>query len=523
MRKAATLFGLAAAGLALVGLLSCSRHSSGDPAVPGGPGGAPAAVRPAAVAGQFYRGDARELRAHVDELLEGAKPADVKGELVALIVPHAGHEYSGHVAASAYAVLKGREYDTVIIVGPSHHVGVEGGALSGAQEWETPLGRVPLDRALCDVLDGEGGLHVAEPAHASEHSIEVQLPFLQTVLGEFALVPIVMSEFAEDVCASIAQVLAATIEGSPDKRILLVASSDLSHYPSQSLATKVDQETLAAIQTLDPRKVLDNEERALVLYPRTVSCALCGLGPVVTVMGAAKALGADSATVIEYQNSGDVDPDTRARCVGYGAVALCRAGGGTRPVAVEPAATGWVELDRAQQGKLLKLARDTLATFVTTGRVVTINEDDERLLKPAGCFVTLKREGALRGCIGHMATDRPLADNVQEMTLAAAFQDPRFRPVKPDELDHITIEISVLSPLRKAARPEEVEVGKHGVVVQQGRRQGVFLPQVATENGWDRETFLTKLCEEKAGLPADAWKKDANLWLFTAQVFAEKE
>lgn len=528
MRRAATLISLVAGGLVLLGLLSCSRETTGNPeaAAADRPPGQPTKVRPAAVAGPqgFYPGDAAELRARVDELLAGAERADIQGDLIALIAPHAGYDFSGHVAASTYAALQGREYDTVIIVGPSHSFPVEGGALSSAEAWETPLGRVPVDRELCSALDGEGGLHVSDLPHAEEHSIEVQLPFLQMVLGDFALVPIVMSESSEEVYAPIAQVLAAAIESHPDKRILLVVSSDFSHYPARSLATKVDQQTLAVIQTLDPQKVLANEEQALIYYPRTVACTLCGLGAVVAVMGAAKALGADTATIMAYQNSGDVDERTRTRSVGYGAVALCRAGSATRPPttgsAERPAP---VELNVQQQRKLLKLARDSLHAFATSGRVLTIEESDEVLLKPAGCFVTLKREGELRGCIGHMAPDRPLVDNVQEMTLAAAFQDPRFRSVQADELDKIVIEISVLSPLRKVARPEEVEVGKHGVVVQQGHQQGVFLPQVATENGWDRETFLTRLCTEKAGLPADAWKQDAALWVFTAQVFAEKE
>jgi len=528
MRKAATLFGLAAASLALAGLLSCSRHSSGDAAT--GPAAQPAGpaikVRPAQFAGpgMFYPGDAAELRRTVDDLLKGAKTADLKGDLLALMAPHAGYKYCGHVGASAYAALKGRKYDTVIILGPSHGAEVQGGALSGAEAWETPLGQVRLDRDLCKALEGEGGLHVDDDAHAHEHCIEVQLPFLQTVLGDFALVPIIMSDFSQQTCTGIAQVLAATIEANKDKRVLLVASSDMSHYPSHSLAATVDKETLAAIQTLDPQKVLENEERVLLQYPRTVECALCGLGPVATVMAAAKALGADSVTVIEYQNSGDVEEGTRNRSVGYGAVALCRTGTGVRPTApANPTEQAVGELNPTQQRKLLKLARDSLQKFLTTGHILAIEGTEERLLQPQGCFVTLKREGQLRGCIGHYGADRPLADNVQEMALAAAVQDPRFQPVAPDELDKISIEISVLSPLRKVHSPDEVQVGKHGVIVRQGDQQGVFLPQVATEMGWDRETFLTRLCSEKAGLPPDAWKHGASLWVFTAQVFSEKE
>ncbi len=182
---------------------------------------------------------------------------------------------------------------------------------------------------------------------------------------------------------------------------------------------------------------------------------------------------------------------------------------------------GQAELTREQQQVLLKLARDTIEQWVTSRTLPELPDDAPIFREPRAVFVTLHQHGQLRGCIGTLEAREPLAAAVRSSAVSAATQDPRFPPVSPDELSNLEIEVSVLSPLRKVESADEIVVGKHGVMVAQGIRRGVFLPQVAPEQGWDRETMLNFLCAHKAGLPADAWRRGAELYVFTTQVFSE--
>ena len=179
------------------------------------------------------------------------------------------------------------------------------------------------------------------------------------------------------------------------------------------------------------------------------------------------------------------------------------------------------ELSREQQQKLLTLARETIDMCLTTRKLPPAETSEAIFLEDRAVFVTLHLNGRLRGCIGTLEAHLPLGEAVREYAVAAATQDPRFRPVSPAEVPHLELEISVLSPMRRVASPDEIQIGKHGVCVRRGSRSGVFLPQVAPEQGWDLETTLTTLCVEKAGLPGDAWKTGAEILCFTAQVFGE--
>ncbi len=181
------------------------------------------------------------------------------------------------------------------------------------------------------------------------------------------------------------------------------------------------------------------------------------------------------------------------------------------------------ELNTQQQRVLLDLARRTIEQYVTDRSVPELPEGDPAFSAERAVFVTLHKDGQLRGCIGGLEAQHPLAEAVRSSAVSAATQDPRFPPVSPDELDDIEIEVSVLSPLEKVESPDEIVVGLHGVMVSDGMRRGVFLPQVAPEQGWDRETMLSYLCAHKAGLPADAWKAGADLYVFTTQVFSEED
>jgi len=471
---------------------------------------ASAAIRPPAVADSFYPASPVALRTEVERYVREASSRPGQGELVALIVPHAGYRFSGPVAGYAYRLLRGQRYETVVVVGPSHRMPVRGAALSGVEQWATPLGRVQVDLAGTQALVQEcAAARVFDAAHSPEHSIEVQLPFLQVILGEFKLLPVLMSDFSKQNCAALAEALA---EWAGGRRVLLIASTDMSHYPPYDDAVRVDRETLSAIATMNPAEVAATTKQLMSQGVSGLSTCLCGEGPVKAVLEACRLLGADRVEVLRYANSGDAPQGPRHNVVGYCAVAVYRSGG-ANPQVEEG------ELSEEQQRHLLSIARATIEEYVTSGRVIGVEEDDPALLRPGAAFVTLKKHDMLRGCIGSLEPDKPLVETVRTRAIDASVRDRRFEPVRPEELPELEIEISVLSPVRRVESADEIDITRHGVIVERGARRGVFLPQVAGETGWSREELLSHLCRDKAGLPADAWKKGAALYVFTVQAF----
>jgi hypothetical protein len=524
-------------GLLAVVMAAClgavvSKRRTPQPAAAANVGSASPQVRQPAAAGTFYPAESAVLRKSVEQFLNQAAPAKERGELVALIVPHAGYEYSGKVAGCAYRQIVGRKYDDVVIVGPSHRVPFQGVALSGARAWSTPLGEVLVDHeAESAIAAADSRARVFPDAHAVEHSIEVQLPFLQVALKVFHIAPVSMVDFGDRNCESLAKALVAVARR---KRVLLIASSDMSHYPSYEDAVRVDKHMLKAIESLDARAVERTAALEMGGGTPNLQTALCGEGPVKTILTAARSLGANRAHVLCYANSGDVPGGTRSQVVGYCAVAIYRVKGLRAPAALksrhpEP-------LNLPQQRSLLRLARTAIDDYLGSRETAECPsgpreglqgpssrgaDEGEALLQPAGAFVTLKERGELRGCIGTTEGRGPLCAAVRDMAIAAAVRDPRFRPVTREELPRVTIEISVLSPLRRVSGPAGVDIKKHGVVVEYNGRSGVFLPQVARETGWSRDVLLSELCEQKAGLPRDAWQHGAALYVFTVQEFHE--
>ena len=506
-------------------------EAAGAPATPGGAGN----VRPPAVAGAdaFYPDRPEVLEQVLQEALEIPTPA-VPGRIVGIMAPHAGYQFSAAVAGQAYGAVRGRRPGTVVLIGPSHSLPFTGAALDDHDAWQTPLGEVPLNTQLRSaLLAADPAFGLSREAHAKEHCLEVQVPFLQTVISPLRLLPILVSDDQPKAVARIAQTLAQVLAGED---VLLVASTDLSHYPGYEDAVRVDKEFLRAVATFDPAKVRATSDRLLGEKVPELKCACCGLGALLVTMRVAQALGADHALVLKYANSRDAtDTVVGPGIVGYGAAAFYdldgiaptpapQPGGGRKGVSMASPAAESGELNQEQQRVLLRIARQALTARVRDEPPPdTEAVTDPVLREKRAAFVTLKKRGQLRGCIGHVEPMQPLVEAVAELAVAAGLEDYRFPPVRAEELAAVEIDISAMSPLRKVASPDEVVVGKHGVVVEQGGRRGVFLPQVAPEQGWDRDTMLTALCREKAGLPGDAWKKGADLWVFTAQVFGEGE
>jgi len=466
-------------------------------------------IRKPAVAGKFYPGDKDELTKTIDGFLSNAKPEKAKGMITGMIVPHAGYEYSGHVAAYGFKELEGETVDTVIIMGNSHHERFPGAAIFSGTAFETPLGSVPVDTALAKAIVGSTDKATFNDSpHILEHSIEVEVPFLQRVIKDFKVVPVLFGNSGEDDFRPVADAIVKNIKG---KNVLVIASSDLTHYPSYKDSKYADARTLKAIATGDVSTLsgtvfsLESENLA-----NTVTFA-CGIDAIKALLLIERSLGANEIKILKSANSGDVMND-KSRVVGYGAVGFFSERRGDL-------------LNKTEEAKLLDIAKKTVETYVKTGKEPVIKNTLPFLEQKLGAFVTLKEQGELRGCIGRFSpTDIPLYQVVENMAVAAATEDTRFKPVAKEELPFIDYEISVLSTLSKVSDAGDIVLGRDGVKVIKGANSGVFLPQVATETGWDMDKFMGELCSQKAGLPQDCWKdKDTNLYTFTAQVFGGKK
>jgi len=476
-------------------------------------------VREPSVAGQFYPADARTLNAILDAVLKDAMPPGREAP-IAIVAPHAGYVYSAQIAADAWRQTAGQQYDTIVILATNHTGAGFGrvGVLPGSG-LRTPLGVAKLDQALSAALVKEDPDCVADAAmHAGEHSLEVQVPFAQRLFPNASLVAAVVASEDVGVVTRLGRTLGRLLAG---RRALVVASSDLSHYPSYRDAAAADRRTLEAIASLDPDRLRSVASAAPRGVPNLATCA-CGSAPIMAAMAAARALGATRGRVVSYANSGDLPVGEPDRVVGYGAVVFTAGepGADTGVMLPQPAAAQALPPTPADKKLMLALARETIRRYLETGTMPLARGFSAALDRPQGVFVTLRKRGELRGCIGQMQPDRPLRVLVGSMALAAAFEDPRFDKVRAAELKELDVEISVLTPFREVAGPQAVVVGRDGVLLQKDRRSAVFLPQVATEEHWTRDQMLDNLCL-KGGLPAGCWRSGAKLSTFQADVFKE--
>lgn len=478
--------------------------------------------RKPAVAGQFYPDDAAKLRSALDHFFRDARPAAVSRPL-ALIAPHAGYIYSGQIAADAFNQAREFSYDLIVILGANHTTpGFRGVSIYPRKGFRTPLGLAEIDEALADSLIEPGKECCFEPAlHRGEHSVEVEVPFVQYAFPGVKILPAVIGEPDPDLCLNFGRALAKALKG---RRALIVASSDLSHYPAHDDAVKVDHQTLEAIVKLDPVYLHEIIRAQMQRDVANLATCACGEAPILAAIAAAEELGANCGTIISYANSGQTSIGSKRRVVGYGAVALSREEHCEKNAESIEMPTGKVsgELADADKKALLTFARKTIADFLEGETLPLPRGFSPRLYQKCGVFVTLRKNGELRGCIGHMSEDKPLCEVVGAMALQAAFEDPRFEPLTRDELPEIEIEISVLTPCKVIDSAEQIAVGRDGVLLKQNGRQAVFLPQVASERHWTREELLDHLCL-KAGVKPGSWGKDTQLFTFQAIIFQESD
>lgn len=469
--------------------------------------------RQPAVAGQFYPDRPDELRRMLDILFSKALTHKDLLNVVAIIVPHAGYVYSGEVAASGFnQVDPDRAYDNLFVLGPSHHVGFEGAAVYCSGNFITPLGTVEVNRALGEELIKKNTMFTRRTdAHAHEHSIEVELPFLQVRLKKhFRIVPIVLGANRPETCRKIGEALKPFL----NEKNLFVISTDFSHYPRYEDARIVDKATAEAIASNSPENLIKSLQRYEQSGMPNLATCLCGASGVLTLLYMTSPDADVTYHPIQYKNSGDVPVGDKEHVVGYYAIAVTKQ--------AKPGKASF-ELDIKEKTALLAIARRTVEHYIRTRSVPEVDPAtlSDVLKTPCGAFVTLNKHGVLRGCIGRFDASEPLYKVVQEMAVASATQDYRFKPVEEGEVNDLKIEISVLTPMRKISSIDEFQLGKHGIYIRKGFRSGTFLPQVAQETGWSKEEFLGHCAQDKAGIGWEGWK-DADLYVYEALVFSEK-
>jgi hypothetical protein len=474
-------------------------------------------VLPSEIAGSWYTADSNALQRELSGYFAAAQPEPL-ANVCALIQPHAGYQYSGTVAAHGAKLVQGRKFSRVIVLGPSHRIALENGiAVPDGTALSTPLGEIPLDVAALATLRGQPFVNTAAFGHG-EHSVEIQLPLLQMALGDFKLVPIVVGQLDESATRRIAEVLLTLV----DKQTLVVASSDFTHYGPNYGYLPFHTNVEANLKKLDLgayEAIAAKDLPAFRAYLDKTGATICGHDPIGILLAMLPANAV--AHLVKYDTSGHIVGDFN-NSVSY----LCAAFTGTWERGAMPKAEAAAPLSADDKKALLKLARGMIETQLKTGKRAR-PEDFGITVTPAmkqvmGTFVTLQKDGDLRGCIGEIFPRRPLVEAVREQALNAAFADPRFTPVVAAELPRIHVEISALTPPVPVNSWHDIVIGKHGMVLSKQGSSAVFLPQVAPEQGWDLATTLTHL-SQKAGLPPDAWKEGASYLVFEAIVFHEEK
>jgi len=422
-------------------------------------------IRNPVVAGQFYPGSPEQLKSMIAQMVD--EKAE-KEDAIGLVSPHAGYVYSGPVAGAVMSRIKFK--GTFIIMGPNHTGSGQPLSIMTDGVWKTPLGDVEIDSELAGrILAASKHLKEDRGAHQFEHSIEVQLPFLQYFKPDIKFVPIILAHASGTVYQEIGKEIARAVKES-NKEVVILASSDMTHYESQESAWSKDAQAIEAILALD--------EDELLKRVRELDITMCGYAPTMVMLSAAKELGATEAELVRYQTSGDVTDDYSA-VVGYAGVIV----------------------RKAKMLPIARLARETVEMYVKEGKTPEPEELTPEMREQAGVFVSIHKHGGLRGCIG---TFEPMQGNVAEEIIANAIssstRDPRFPPVTPDELEDLEYSVDVLTNPEPVESPDQLDARKYGVIVESGWRRGLLLPDL---EGVDTVEQQIAICRQKAGIMPD--------------------
>ncbi len=470
----------------------------------------PRTVREAYSAVNWYPSSPTQLNALIDRFLAEAKPPKIEGRAMAIIAPHAGYRFSGPVAAAAYRCLEGQKFERVMVLAFSHRnaSSYRGVDVTGAYSaFKTPLGEVPVDRPVIDKLLKTKFFQSRPGIDYDEHSLELQLPYLQKVVKDFRLVPLYVGQLSDEECAAVAQTLLPFV----DQNTLLVASSDFTHFGPNFNYTPFDRDIPEKLDELLKKAaapLLHCDYDGFVKHLADTHDTICGREPIRLLLRILSMRGGAKGTQAAADTSGRQTGDW-SNSVSYLSVAYI-----PRPQ----------KLTDVERAELLRLARQTAEAFLSGHEPPKVLPDQlsANLRAPGACFVTMQNKGELRGCIGNMAADGPLYAAVIHNAISAC-QDSRFQsnPVTVSELEQIHFEISHLTPMRRVEKTDDIVIGRDGLLIELGPYRGVLLPQVAYERGWTRAMFLQMVCG-KAGLPSNAWNRpEAAIYSFEAEVFGE--
>jgi AmmeMemoRadiSam system protein B/AmmeMemoRadiSam system protein A len=462
-------------------------------------------VREPVFAGKFYPAAKKALRKELKTLFATAKLLqNSEAKPRAIISPHAGYVFSGKVAASAFhQIPENANFKKVFVIASSHQFLFGGASVYRKGNYSTPLGEINIDTETAKKLYGSSELfqHDAE-SHQFEHSLEVQLPFLQYKMkNDYRLVPIILGTNNPNDCKKIAEILEPYFV--PEN--LFVISTDFSHYPSYNDAVENDLTTADAIVSNNPRelqRVLEENKRKKIPHLAT---SLCGWTSVLTLLYLTENKKLEYRK-IDYQNSGDAKMiGDKDRVVGYWALSVVE--------------KNEFRVTEEEKKELLRKAKSAIKHYLETGRRANpeppltsgiVNDE-------AGAFVSIYVNNELRGCIGNFAQGEKLNDLVQRVAVSAT-RDRRFENLKKEDLNDMQLEISVLSPLKKIDSVDEIELGKHGIYIKKGMNSGTFLPQVAEKTNWSLKEFLGHCSRDKAGLGWEGWK-NADIFTYEADIF----
>lgn len=459
-------------------------------------------------AGSFYPADKATLLSTLESLFNEAEKPGSSSD--AVISPHAGYIFSGKVAASAFnQINKNKKYDNVFVITSSHSYRFDGASVLTGKNYTTPLGEIATNKSLtAELVKKYSFFYTIIEAHQKDHSLEVQLPFIQYYLNhQPLLVPIIIGDNDFETSKKIANALSPYF----NEKNLFVISSDFSHFPEYEDAIEVDRNTAEAICKND----IDVFTEALKINSKkdikNLSTDICGSTAVMCLLAMTENKDYNY-NIIDYQNSGDSVYGDKDRVVGYYAISVTKAKNN-------------FELKDSEKEFLLKTARKSIEYSVIKDEQYTpeLNDfmgNDTNLNARLGVFVTLMLDGKLRGCLGRFSSDKNLPETVAELSVASANSDYRFKPVNESELDRLKIEISVLSPMRKITSIDEITVGKHGICIKYGSKSGTFLPEVAVNMNWDVMEFVENCAVNKAGIKKEELK-NADIFVYETLKFSE--
>jgi MEMO1 family protein len=470
-------------------------------------------------AGRFYSADKETLKNDLAQLFAGNGGKQESALVRAIISPHAGYVFSGKIAASAFASISPEShYKNIFIIGSSHVMAFDGASVYNVGDYITPLGKVKVNKEIAEKLKtGNSCFRFPVSSHSQEHSLEVQIPFIQYYFKDPPpIVPIIIGTSNKNTIKEIAAALKPWFNSDN----LFVISSDFSHYPSYDEANIVDKVTADAIVTGNAELFLNviqkNSDKAI----SGLATSMCGWTSGLTLLYLTGKDPGLEFKKIAYCNSGDSRFGNKDEVVGYNAIIVTE-----RKTAVKDTRNNESEVSFTgeEKNKLFSIARGSIKKMLYENKRQTLDPAviPPGLNKKMGAFVTLKIKGELRGCIGRFISNEPLYEVVNQMAEASAFEDTRFSPLTKEEFEKTEIEISVLGPLKKISDTSEIILGKHGIYIKKDFRSGTMLPQVAIEQKWTLDEFLGYTSREKAGLGWLGWK-DAEIFIYEAVVLEEK-